>query len=182
MFTSLPQFWFEHRQKVSYICNTCNSTKDDYEIVSEHHLVPLKDATTLKMLSKSLESIENRGTCECCGNYQYTRKVYFTDHPRILCLLIMRYTYENGMTNMNSVPVKISREMLFDNTRYALISVIHHHRTQNTRHYTSTVKYLKYFHINDSVVEYQQIEDLDKSQSAYLVMYRQTDQLQCLQT
>ena len=182
MFTSLPQFWFEHRQKVTYICNTCNSTKDDYEIVSEHHLVPLKDATTLKMLSNSLEYVENRGICDGCSNINYTRKAHFTDHPRILCLLIKRYTYENGMTNMNSVPVKISREMFFDDTRYELISVIHHHRNRNTRHYTSTVKYLKYFHINDSVVQYQQFEDLDKSKTAYLVMYRQTAKLQCLQT
>ena len=83
---------------------------------------------------------------------------------------------------MYQLPVKISREIFFDNTRYELISVIHHHRNRNTRHYTSTVKYLKYFHINDSVVQYQQFEDLDKSKTAYLVMYRQTAKLQCLQT
>ena len=89
----------------------------------------------------------------------------------------MRYTYENGITKMNKVPVKISSEISFDNTNYELISVIHHHRNQNSRHYTSTVKYLRYYHVNDSVVECQKLEDLEKSQSAYLVMYRQTTKL-----
>ena len=32
------------------------------------------------------------------------------------------------------------------------------------------------------IVQYQQFEDLDKSKTAYLVMYRQTAKLQCLQT
>ena len=102
-----------------------------------------------------LKSVQNRGKCNKCNNSSYNINVSFTDHPRILCLLLMRYTYENGITKMNKVPVKISSEISFDNTNYELISVIHHHRNQSSRHYTSTVKYLRYYHINDSVVEYQ---------------------------
>ena len=177
MFTSLPQFWFQHGQKITYVCTNCKLSKDDYELVSEHHLIPVKDANVLDLLVASLKSKENRGNCTNCKNSSYNLSVNFTDHPRILCLLIMRYTYENGITKMNSVPVKISTEISFDNTNYQLISVIHHHRNQNTRHYTSTVKYLKYYHCNDSVVEYQKLGDLEKSQTAYLVMYKQTSKL-----
>ena len=177
MFTSLPQFWFQHGQKITYTCTNCNFTQDDYETVSEHHLIPVKDDNLLDMLVTSLKSVENRGRCNNCNNSSYNINVSFTDHPRILCLLVMRYTYENGITKMNKVPVKISSEISFDNTNYELISVIHHHRNQNSRHYTSTVKYLRYYHVNDSVVECQKLEDLEKSQSAYLVMYRQTTKL-----
>jgi ubiquitin C-terminal hydrolase len=86
--------------------------------------------------------------------------------------------FNSGKYDLNVIkPVKISTEISFDNTNYELISVIHHHRNQNTRHYTSTVKYLKYYHVNDSVVEYQKLGDLEKSQTAYLVMYKQTSKL-----
>ena len=67
--------------------------------------------------------------------------------------------------------------MYIDNIKYELLAVIHHHRTQKgdnqTRHYTSTVKYLHYFHINDSIVELQREEDLDMSQTGYIILYRQ---------
>ena len=178
MFTSLPQFWFAHGQKVSYVCKKCNNTSYVYENVLEHNIVPLQNATTLEMLSSSLTYDVNKGSCNGCGNKLFTCKVNFTDHPRILCLLVLRYTYENGTTAMNFAPVNISTEMIFDSTKYELLSVIHHHRSDITRHYTSTVKYLKYFHIDDYIVTDQQTKDLEKSQSAYLIMYRQTNKLQ----
>lgn len=174
MFTSLPQFWFEHGKKTTYICKKCNHSRDSYENISEHSLVPTKNSTILEMLSNSLKDEVDQINCSNCGNKTHASIVSFTDHPRILCFLILRYTYENGATNMNFAPINVLTEFTFCNVKYNLLSIIHHHRNNNFRHYTSTVHYENYFHIDDSVVNNQRMDDLGKSHSAYIIMYKQT--------
>ena len=79
---------------------------------------------------------------------------------------------------MNYNPINVNKNMNIDNVNYELLAVIHHHRTQDNkgRHYTCTVQYKEYYHCNDSIVTIQNMEELVKSTTAYLIIYRKKNQ------
>ena len=124
----------------------------------------------------SLKFYVNDIICIKCKHTEHDCNITFMDHPRLLFLVIKRYSFENNQTNMILDPINVLHDMIIDNVKYELLAVVHHHRSKDgstgSKHYTCTVKYLDYFHINDSIVETHKSNELNNSRTAYLVIYR----------
>ena len=120
--------------------------------------------------SKWSSTIEK--TCIKCNKYgDHLEKIKILSHPKVLRLVLLRFG--NSLQKIDK-QIQIDPELNIFGIQYQLTGIINHHGNSiRNGHYTATVRYNSWWHVNDNNVNPAPSNCFQNNSTAYLAFYRQ---------
>ena len=171
--TSFPRFLFRFLIETTVICQQPNCMKSSKsEEFRDELRISIQNHSNIAQMVNSVWTSDIEKTCVQCNTYgNHVEKIVMLSHPKVLRLVIMRFS--NTLQKINT-KININPVLNIFGKQLQLLSSINHHGTSiRNGHYTATVKYNSWWHVNDNDVRPASLNCFKDNNTAYLVFFRQ---------
>ena len=122
------------------------------------------------MLNNSCSSNKNKTCLNCKTFSEHLETTKIINHPKVFRLVLLRF--DNSLHKIDK-NIKLNPNLNIFGINFKLTCTINHHGNSiRNGHYTSTVKYNSWWHINDNDVS-PASTNFDYNNTAYLAFYIQ---------
>jgi ubiquitin C-terminal hydrolase len=171
--TSFPRFLFRFLVEKTIVCqhHNCKQTSIIQEIQDELRLA-IDNHCNIESMAASYWSSNIEKTCIKCNKYgDHLEKIKILSYPKVLRLVLLRFG--NSLQKIDK-QIKIDPALNIFGIQYQLTGIINHHGNSiRNGHYTATVRYKSWWHVNDNNVNPAPSNCFQNNSTAYLAFYRQ---------
>ena len=171
-FTSFPRFLFRFLVEKTIVCQkqNCKLTSISQEFLDEITLNIQNYSDVENMLNNSWSSNKNKTCLNCKTFSEHLETTKIINHPKVFRLVLLRF--DNSLHKIDK-SIKLNPNLNIFGINFKLTCTINHHGNSiRNGHYTSTVKYNSWWHINDNDVS-PASTNFDYNNTAYLAFYIQ---------